>query len=164
MRYRDGGVGHKSTQEETDRFLDDRDKLDKVPFELESERNWEYDNGSDVEMRSGARDADDGEMEDVGNEESDGIDDDESNGDEEIDRDEESDGDDEPELERNSMALVDEELLDEMDEFGYSGLDQVEEDDEEWEDSHLGQDALSAEDGENVDWEGEEDDLAHAYL
>ena len=32
------------------------------------------------------------------------------------------------------------------------------------EDSHLGQDALSAEDGENIDLEGEEDDLAHAYL
>ena len=68
-------------------------------------------------------------------------------GNKEIDSDEESNGDDEPELERNSMALVDEELPDEMDEFGYSGLDQVKEDDKEWEDSHLGQDALNAEDG-----------------
>ena len=164
MRYRGSGVSHKSTQEETDHFLDNCNKLDKVPFELESKQNWEYDNRSDVEMRSGACDADDGEMEDVGNEESDGIDDDESNSNEEINSNEESDGDDEPELERNSMALVDKELLDEMDEFSYSGLDQVEEDDKEWEDSHLGQDALSVEDSENIDLEGEEDDLAHAYL
>ena len=62
------------------------------------------------------------------------------------------------------MALVDEELLDEMDVFGYSGLGQIEEDNEEWEDGHLRQDALDAEDSENVNWEGEEDDLAHAYL
>ena len=61
------------------------------------------------------------------------------------------------------MALVDKELLDEMDKFGYSGLDQIEEDGVEWKDSHLGQDALGVEDSENVNWEGE-DGLAHAYL
>ena len=83
-------VGHRSTQEETDCSLDDHHKLDKVPFELESEQDWEYDNRSDVEKCSMARDADDGEMEDVGNVENDGTDDDESNGDEEIDSDEES--------------------------------------------------------------------------
>ena len=39
MRYRGGAVGHKTTYEETKCLLDDREALDKVPFELESERD-----------------------------------------------------------------------------------------------------------------------------
>ena len=51
-----------------------------------------------------------------------------------------------------SVLLVDVDLLDEMDEFGYSGSDQVVEDEEELD--QLAEDALGAEDGENVDWGG----------
>ena len=58
------------------------------------------------------------------------------------------------------MVLVDEELLDEMDEFGYSGLDQIKKNEEEWENGYLGQDVLVVEDSKNVNWEGEEDNLA----
>ena len=65
--------------------------------------------------------------------------------------------------EGKSTVLVDEDLLDEMDEFGYSGLDQVEEADKERED-HLGEDAFGAEDGENIKWEWEDDDFSHGYL
>ena len=58
-----------------------------------------------------------------------------------------------------SALLVDDDLLDEMDEFGYSGLDQVVEDEEELD--QLAEDALGVEDGENVDWDEEE---PHGYL
>lgn len=38
MRFRGGGVGHKSTREATQSFFEDRDALDSVPFTKESER------------------------------------------------------------------------------------------------------------------------------
>lgn len=38
MRFRGGGVGHKSTWEATQSFFEDRDALDSVPFTKESER------------------------------------------------------------------------------------------------------------------------------
>ena len=148
MRYRGGAVGHKTTYEETKCLLDDRDALDKIPFELESEHDWEdrhRSESSDVEMGSG----DDGdEMEEDGSDEEEasgeGTDRDEEGEDEESDREEVSegdgsDGDDGNEKDDDNMPidvtasalLVDDDLLDEMDEFGYSGLDQVVEDEEE---------------------------------
>lgn len=99
-------------------------------------------------MEMGNEEADDGEMEDDGSRDSE----------EENDSNEASDEDD-----SESTPLVDENLQDEIDGFGYSGLDQVEED-AEWEEDHLGEDGLGAEDGENMDWELEEEVLAHAYL
>jgi hypothetical protein len=38
MRFRGGGVGHKTTREATQSFYEDRDALDSVPFTKESER------------------------------------------------------------------------------------------------------------------------------
>lgn len=37
-QYRGDAVGHKRTRKETSFLLEDRDKLDKIPFTLESER------------------------------------------------------------------------------------------------------------------------------
>lgn len=169
MRYRGGAVGHKTTQEDTKCLLDDRDKLDKVPFELESEQSQEYrlgDDGehdSDVDMEEGEEDGgtdSDGEMEeDTGEEDSS---EEELGGGDEDDESDESDAGDDMVVDP-SKGLVDDDLLDEMDEFGYSGLDQVEEENNEGENDHLGEDELGAEDGENDMIEGE-DDFAHAYL
>lgn len=51
MRYRGGAVGHKTTREETKCLSEDRDKLDKIAFVLESERRGEfYRENEDVEM------------------------------------------------------------------------------------------------------------------
>ena len=70
MWYHGGTVGHKTTYEETKCLLNDHDALDKVPFELESERDWEDqrrgESSSDVEMGSGE---DGDEMEEDGSDE-----------------------------------------------------------------------------------------------
>lgn len=163
MRYRGGAVGHKTTQEETKCLLGDRDKLDKVPFELECNQDWYANEGSDVEMSGG----DDGEnvMEDE-HEEGGGSDievDHSEGGDgeeNEIDSDESESGDMAGDPSSGlSASLADDELLDEMEEFGYTGLDQVVQEEEELD--YLGEDDLGAEDGEN----DERDDLEPvAYL
>jgi hypothetical protein len=155
MRYRGGAVGHKTMQEDTKCLLDDRDKLDKVPFELESEQSQEYRLGDDGEHDS---DVDMEEEEEDSGTDSDGEMEEDASGEEDSD---ESDTSDDMAIDP-SKGLVDDDLLDEMDEFGYSGLDQVEDENNEGGNNHLGEDELGAEDGEN-DIEGE-DDFAHAYL
>jgi hypothetical protein len=52
-----------------------------------------------------------------------------------------------------STLLADDDLLDEMDEFGYSGLNQVVEDEGHEEEDDLADDALGTEDGENEGWD-----------
>lgn len=190
MRYRGGAVGHKTIRNETKCLLDDRDKLDKIPFVLESEREQEFHRGSeDVEMDRG--DIDDGEDEDedgdgdenenndemeaystddgeVRGESTDGTD----SGAEDVEDDESDQGEDDETGSNDDMDMIidpgsistllaDDELLDEMDEFGYSGLDQVVEDEGHEEDDDLADDALGAEDGEN---EGSGEDIAQGYL
>ena len=59
-----------------------------------------------------------------------------------------------------STLLANDKLLDKMDEFGYSGLDQVVED-EGHEDNDLTDDTLGAEDGENEGWA---EDFTQYYL
>lgn len=151
MRCHGGAVGHKTTREETKSLLEDRDKLDKVPFKLESEHDWEH--GSDMEMGNGSGSGDNDEMqedastnEDIGSEVEDGdhtIDENKSD----------SDASDMAFPETESTSLVDEELLDKMDEFDYSGLDRVEDGGEEQNDDRLQEDAFGAEDVENLEGE-----------
>ena len=163
MRYRGGAVGHKTTQDETRCLLDDRDELNKAPFKLECEQDWYASASSDVEMGSG----DDGENtmeEDVeeGTEsrehgdggsdleegESEGGDEDQSSS---SSSDDESDSDDAAVQHLGiSASLADDELLDEMDEFRYTGLDQIVDEEEELD---YQEDDLGAEDGENMDWD-----------
>lgn len=146
MRFRGGGVGHKTMREETQCLLDDRDKLDKVPFIMESEMDkdqMELDDESDKEE------------EDSEDEEEDEDDEEESKDGNEMDEDEE---DEESGIGNSSAALANEELVDEMDEFGYSGLDQVIEEFVE-EELLVEEDGLGAEDGENVGDNEDEDDL-----
>ena len=106
MRYRGGGIGHKSIHEATLCLFDDRDALDKQEFNLKHDRNL-FDEEAE-------RTDDDVPMDDLSssNEES----------------------GDESESEESAMEdinpacsehLIDDELGDEMDEYGYSGLDQV---------------------------------------
>lgn len=148
MRFQGGGVGHKTTREETQCLLDDRDEHNKVPFVMESEINGDQ------------MDLDDESDEDE----------EDSKEDEEEDRDEEEEGEDDNEMDEDgssqesqesgigisSATLANEELVDEMDEFGYSGLDQVVDQDDEGEELPE-EDGLGVEDGENVrDDDGDE--------
>jgi len=130
MRYRGGGIGHKSIREATRCLLDDHDALDKQEFTLEHDCNL-FDEGAEGSD-------DDVPMDDSSRSE-------EESGDE-------SEG---GELEMEdidptcSEPLINNELGDEMEEYGYSGLDQVLED----EDTEVSgnEDGMGAEDGENPD-------------
>ncbi|KAF8546068.1 hypothetical protein OG21DRAFT_1587008 [Imleria badia] len=106
MRHRGGGVGHKSTCETTHCLLDDCETLDKQPLVFEHDCNL-----SEATKESG---------EDVSMDES-------SSAEEESDKETNEDGS-EMEVEdghNEELVMVGDELEDEMDEFGYSGLDQV---------------------------------------
>ena len=188
MRYRGGAIGHKTMRKETKCLLEDRDKLDNIPFMLESEREQEfYRENEDIEMDRGEIDTEDedgdGDEDENDNEmEVYSTDDEEIRGsdgtnsgaeDAEVEKighdedDDESDSDDDADMVINpdsiSTLMANDELLDEMDEFGYSGLDQVVEDDENKEDDDIADDALGTEDGEN-DTEGWDEDFAEGHL
>lgn len=110
MRHRGGGVGHKSTREATRCLLNDRETLDKQPFIPERDRNLSEEATEEIGGDAPMTDSSSAEEE----------------SDEESDEDgstmEGIDGED-------GEQPIDDELGDEMDEFGYSGLDQVLEDD-----------------------------------
>ena len=147
MRFRGGGVGHKTTREETRCLLDDRDELDKVPFVMESEIDRDQ-----MELDDEDEDEEDSEED----EEEDRDEDEEGENDNEMDEDEGSEEGQESGAKISSATLANEELVDEMDEFGYSGLDQVVDQDDEGEEL-LEEDGLGAEDGENArDDDGDE--------
>jgi hypothetical protein len=145
MRFRGGGVGHKTTREETQCLLDNRDELDKVPFVMESEINRDQMDLDDVSDEEGE------EEESKDDEEGDRDEEEESEPDNEMNEDEGSEESEESGLRisSSSAALANEELADEMDEFGYLGLDQVVDQDDEGEEL-LEEDGLGAEDGENA--------------
>jgi hypothetical protein len=64
MRYRGGAVGHKTMRKETKSLLEDHDKLDKIPFVLESEREQGSHRGSeDSDVKMDRRDIGDGDDE-----------------------------------------------------------------------------------------------------
>lgn len=136
MRYRGGGVGHKSTHDATKCLLEDRDKLDKGSFTLEYDRH-EQEAGEGEESR----------VSDASMDESSASEPDEEIGSED---DEGSDTEDVA-LDQGDAQAIPDELGDEMDEYGYTGLDQVLDDsDEEGEVSHNEQ-LLDREDGEVLD-------------
>jgi hypothetical protein len=146
MRYRGGGVGHKSIREATRSLLDDRDPLDKIPFTKEKEHEAQ---GSEDEMME-----DDGEEE--GDEEGDETEGSEDELEETSEEDEQEGGDD-TRTPLTTEQLIDDEVADEMDEFGYTGLDQILVEDEDEELLPDEEEALGAEDGEEgVINEGEE--------
>ena len=65
MQHRGGAIGHKTMQKETKSILKDRDKLDEIPFVLESEQEQSFYRGSeDLDVEMDRRDMDDGEDED----------------------------------------------------------------------------------------------------
>jgi len=124
MRFRGGGVGHKSTREATYCILGDRDALNKVSFTLEHDQLGQGTEESDK---------DDVPVDDASNEgEGDVPMDDASGSEEEGDQ----EGPEEVADIGGGEQLVGDELADEMDEYGYTGLDQVLEksDDEDVED------------------------------
>jgi len=129
MRFPGGGVGHKSTREATRCLLDDRETLDKEPFTLENDRDPFQETGeNDVPME--------------GTSNSEGDESDES-GEQGSDIDSVGGGDDEP--------LIGDELADEMDEYGYTGLDQTLDENEGDAEISGDEDALGPEDGEDPD-------------
>lgn len=145
MRFRGGGVGHKSTRRETSCLLDDRDKLDRVPFQREKERHGsEFDESSeeDEDMDEDEDLEEDGygdlEGSDDGSEEA-------SDGEEDCTDDE----DDEVPVSALFEAMVDDTVADEMDEYGYTGLDQVLDEDGAGEETDNADD-FGPEDGEDV--------------
>ncbi|KAG6371360.1 hypothetical protein JVT61DRAFT_9567 [Boletus reticuloceps] len=96
-------------------------------------------------------DGDDSEDSEDGNGDDDGDDD-------EMDEDRGNEEDGELDGGVSSTALVSEELVDEMDEFGYSGLDQEVADDDK-EEGQVEEDGLGAEDGKNARDNKDEDEF-----
>ena len=132
MRYRGGGVGHRVTREAMRCLLNDRDVLDKQPFTFEHDHQpFEEGIDDDVPMDDSSSGK---ESEDDGSEM------------------EDVDGGD-------GTQLIDNKLGDEMEEYGYSGLDQVLDDDEGDDKVSGNEDALGPEDGEDPD-----DEVGHAEL
>ncbi|KAG2136442.1 hypothetical protein DEU56DRAFT_756347 [Suillus clintonianus] len=155
MRYRGGGVGHKPIHEATRCLLNDRDALDQLPFMMEKEREAQ---SSDDEMADSVEggDNEEDESEDGESEEDNAIDiedsaDEDGNEDEPgsgEDQDDEGDGTDDP---LTTEHLIDDDIADEMDEFGWL----VEMDEFGWlvlvedeDDAPPDDDDLGAEDGE----------------
>jgi hypothetical protein len=138
MRFRGGGVGHKSTRDATRKFLEDRDPLDRITPAAPNE----------VTDSESEQDGEDGEDAPVAGEEMmDGIEGDE-------DEDVTADGNDDMQLDS------------EMDEYGYGGLDQEEEqtDDEDDEDNGDENDGLDADDDLGPeDGEDDADDDLEGY-
>ena len=128
MRYRGGGVGHKTIREATHCLLDDRDALNKKELTLKHDHDL-FDEG--VEGSD-----DDIPMDDSSESEEESSD--------------ESKGEESEVNAAESECLIDDELGDEMEEYGYSGLDQVLEDKEDAKVSG-DEDALGPEDGEDPD-------------
>ena len=156
MCYHGGAVGHKTTSEEIKCLLNDHNKLDRIPFKLECEQEWKA--GEDMEMGSGDSDSGEDVTEDQCNDRESDIEDNRSDGEaDEVDGDNSKIEDATGDL-GLSTSLADGELLDEIEEVGYTGLDQVVEEEEELD--YLGEDELGAEDGENMD-QDESEPLAY---
>ncbi|KIJ06917.1 hypothetical protein PAXINDRAFT_19881 [Paxillus involutus ATCC 200175] len=155
MRFRGGGVGHKPIRNAAQCLLEDRDELDKIPFVKESERATGSPAGSEDRMETG----------DEENEEDEGsASEGEGQGESENDSDNNNPSSDELDdvPVGNSLAvLASDELADEMEEFGYTGLDQLVEDEADDDRDTIGElsdDGLGAEDGENAAANEEEDE------
>ncbi|KAG2028813.1 hypothetical protein BDR03DRAFT_1019306 [Suillus americanus] len=150
MRYRGGGVGHKSICEATKCLLDDRDALDKLPFTIEKER--EARDSDDEMVGTDVEDSDDDPAGEDEDEDIEGEDGEDGNENEDEGSSEDQDDEDDGDGIRDPLTtehLIDDDIADEMDEFGYTGLDQVLVDDDlEDDDALLDEDALGAEDGE----------------
>jgi len=129
MRFWGGGVGPKSTHKVTRCLLDDCETLDKEPFTLK--------NDSDPFQETGENDV---PMEGTSNSEGDESDESSEQG---SDIDSVGGRDDEP--------LIVNELADEMDEYGYTGLDQTLDKNEGDAEISGDEDALRPEDGEDPD-------------
>ncbi|KIM56240.1 hypothetical protein SCLCIDRAFT_1147209 [Scleroderma citrinum Foug A] len=131
MRYRGGGVGHKSICEATRCLLDDCDKLNSQPFTLQGNHESPF-----------AEDAEDSGNDDILMDES---------------RDPEEGGSDEDEVEMDNIdlehvpQLIDDKLKDKMDKYGYNGLDQVLDNVEEDAEMPNDEDTLAPEDLEDAD-------------
>lgn len=137
MRFRGAGVGHKSTHKVTQCLLLDRDKLDSRPLTLECEHESSMEDVEEDEQNSQPTD----DSSDSTSESEDNDDDDEDNMD--------IDG---VEVEDHPQVM-DDELDDEMDEYGYGGLEQVEDEMEE--------DAGTAEDEDGLGSANTEPDYAN---
>ncbi|KAG1816304.1 uncharacterized protein BJ212DRAFT_1480754 [Suillus subaureus] len=160
MHYHGGGVSHKPIFEATKCLLDDHNVLDKLPFIMEKEHEAQDSNSemeSDVE-----EDLDDnGEGKDKEGE-GEGEDDIEGSGDEDGDENEDrgsSKEHDDEDIKGNGTRdplttehLIDDDIVDEMDEFGYTSLDQVVVKDED-DDAPSDDDDLGAEDGKGQDYD-----------
>jgi len=137
MRYWGGGVGHKATHEVTQCPLDDHDVLNKQPFTFEHDcQPFKEEIDDDVPM------------------------DDSSSDKEESDEESEDDGSEMEEVDGgDGTKLIDNELDNEMEEYGYGGLEQILDDDKGDIVVSGNKDALGLEDREDPD-----DEVGHAEL
>jgi hypothetical protein len=145
MRYRGGGVGHKSTRDATDNFLKDRDVLD-IPTSATADKdtNTNNNNGEEVEEVE-ISDGESGENICAGDERK------------EPDTNNLEDNDDSEDDEDRDEAEFEEEF-----DYGLRGGDGNDtEDNEEADDED--EDALGPEDGDEED-EEDDDDLGYADL
>ncbi|KAG1842750.1 hypothetical protein DFJ58DRAFT_731909 [Suillus subalutaceus] len=148
MHFRGGGVGHKTTRRETSCLLDDQDDLDNSPFQQEKERHLPrfdkaFEGDEDMDEHEDGDKVGDSEEEADDSEETDSM-----------------DGEDGDEVPAPFEVMVDNTVADEMDEYGYSGLDQVLDEDGAGEETNNDVDDFGPEDGEDVMKEFEEDSFA----
>ena len=147
MRYRGGGVGHKSTRDATDKFLNDRDLLD-IPIKTTADEdtkmldNNDGDEVEDIENLDGEIGLNVGENIWAGDE-----------GKEPNDSDSEDDDDSEDDEDRDEAELEEEYDYGLKVEDGNDTEDNEESDDAD-------EDALGPEDGDDED----DDDLGYADL
>lgn len=153
MRYRGGGVGHKSTRDATNKFLTDRDMLDvQVPTTADKDVRLGFDTNSNI-GEEGASDSDSVEITDGESRENvcaeKEPDPNEDNLNDESDS-EDDEGRDEAEFEEEF-------------DYGLPGGDGSDnEDDEEADDAD--EDALGPEDGDEVHHEEDDNNLGYADL
>ena len=160
MRFRGGGVGHKSMRTEMCCLLDDRDELDERDFKKEKEQSKSRSELETTEEDEDMidEDEDDRDDEEDGDDDGDTEDEDGEDGEEVEDDLEGGEEGDEEEVPAATPfeVYVDDEVADEMDEYGYSGLDQVVNEDDESEEIEDDENAFGPEDGEDVVHEFEE--------
>jgi len=142
-------------------LLDDRDTLNKLPFKMEKEQFQSRSKSSEEDDDMAGEDEDNDSNDDG---------EDNSNDDDGGEHDSDEDSEEGNELEHEVpaatpfVAYVDDKVADEMDEYGYSGLNQVANEDDENEEIDDEEDMFGPEDGEDMIDELDENNNSFAYL
>jgi len=163
MQFRGRGVGHKSTCTEMHCLFDDHDTLDKLPFKMEKE--WSQ-SRSESSEEDDDMPADKDKDKDKDKDSNDNGEDDDDEGEHNSDNDSKEGNELKHEVSAATpfVAYVDDQVANEMDEYGYSGLDQVANENEENEEINDDEDMFRPKDREDMINELDKDNNNFAYL